>query len=145
CLYDTLNIKNYDCFMTYCAKCYLWQSVGEEFLPDRIASKFGNCHKHIETELSVLQPLLLIAFEETVVDLLKIHYQIDGFSGTPCLCQVSIDGKIYPLLALPQAISQEEIADLSFKLSNLANEVKTILSQQREMLETKPRTVRFSQ
>ena len=142
CLSDTLNIRTYDYYLTYCAKCYNWNDKKEEFTPDRVESRFSNCHQHLETELSVLQPLLLIAIEKTVVNMLKMHYQTDGFSAAPCLCRVSIDGKTYPLLALPQAKTKAEIADLSSRLSTLSEEVKTILSQPRAALETRPRSVK---
>ena len=144
-IYSDLNINKNDCLTTCCVKCYEFdkRENKQEFEFSRILEKFQNCYQHFNIEISVLQPLLLIAIEETVINLLKTKYEIANFSETPCLCHITINEKSYPLLVINNAKTDDEQAALSKFLSEKSDEIKTILSQPRNLPPPKPRVIQI--
>jgi len=144
-IYNCLNISKKDCFITYCAKCYDTDKEEDkkEFKYNRLSEKFQNCYKNLNTEISVFQPLLLIAIEDTVVSLLKTKYEISGYYETPCLCNITIENKQYPLLVINHVKTKKEQAILSKYLSEKSDEINVILAQPRNLPPSKPRVIRI--
>ena len=137
-----LNVNKHECVITYCAKCYDHERKND-FL--RFAEKFQNCYKHLNIEISILQPLFLIAIDDTVIDMLKTKYEITGFSEMPCLCNITIENKQYPLLAVNKTETKEKQAILNEFLSAKSDEIKAILAQPRNLPPLKPRVIRIEE
>lgn len=141
-IYEKLNSNKYECVITYCTKCYE-DKKRNDFL--RFSEKFQHCYKHLNTELSFLQPLLLIAIDETVINMLKTKYEITDYSEMPCLCSITIESNQYPLLAVSKTKTEEQQVILNKFLSDKANEIKAILTQSRNLPPLKPRVIRIEE
>jgi hypothetical protein len=141
-IYEKLNISRHECFITYCTKCYDSRK-GSDLL--RFSKKFQNCYKHLNTEISVLQPSLLIAIEESVVSMLKSKYKITDFSEMPCLCGITIEEKQYPLLVINKSKTKEQQENLDRFLSEKFDEIRTILAEPRNLPPLKPRVIRIEE
>jgi len=144
-LYNCLKINFEDCVKTFCVKCYDPENEekNQEFEFLRLVEKFQNCYQHLNIELSVLQPLLLIAIEDTVINLFKTKFEIIGFLETPCLCCIDIEGKQYPLLVVNNSKTKEEHEVLTKFLTEKSDEIKTILAQPRNLPPPKPRVIKI--
>jgi hypothetical protein len=146
-IYNVLNISKKDCFETCCIKCFPDDERENKqkiaFLP--LSEKFQNCHHHLNIEISVLHPSLLITIDDTVIKLLKTKYEITGFSETPCLCSIAIEDKQYPLLAVKNVKTDEEQAILTKYLTDKSDEISAILAQPRNLPPPKPRVIRIEE
>ena len=144
-IYNCLNICNKDCFITYCAKCYSREENEKYQEADYLllSEKFQNCYQHFNTEVSVLQPVLLIAIDDTVINLLKTKYEVTGFSGASCICGITIENKQYPLLAVNNAKTKKEQTILTKYLSGISEEIKVILAKPRNLPPPKPRVIQI--
>lgn len=141
-IYEKLNFNRHECFITYCAKCYHPEKRRDIL---RFSEKFQNCYKHLNTEISVLQPSLLIAIDETVVSMLKSKYEITDFSEPPCLCSITIEEKQYPLLVINNSKTKEKREILDRFLSEKYDEIRAILAQPRNLPPLKPRVIRIEE
>ena len=141
-IFEKWNINKYESVITYCAKCYESEKKNDLL---RFSEKFQNCYKHLNTEISMLQPSLLMAIEETVLNMLKTKYEITDFSEIPCLCNITIEGKQYPLLAISKAKTEEKQKDLDRFLSEKFDEIKALLAQPRNLPPPKPRVIRIEE
>ena len=99
----------------------------------------------MNTEISVLQPSLLIAIEESVVSMLKSKYKITDFSEMPCLCGITIEEKQYPLLVINKSKTEEQQENLDRFLSEKFDEIRTILAEPRNLPPLKPRVIRIEE
>lgn len=148
CLSDCLEIDEYNYYISHCVKSYNYNQRDDkrQFSKSTLETKFQNCHQHFKIEISTLQPLLLIAIEENVTDLLQRHYQIDNLTAIPCLCTIKIEEKSYPLLVVNNIHTADEKEELMNFLCQTADEIKVILAQQRKDISTpKPRIVRLGE
>lgn len=147
CLSIYLKINKYDYYLSYCVKCY--QSKKEkdkrEFSNKTLELKFQHCHKHFEFEIETLQPLLLIAIEENVKNLIERHYQIENFVETPCLCSVTIKDKTYPLLVVNKIETKKDKEKLVNYLRVIAEDIKTILEKERNLPPPKQRVIKIEE
>ena len=141
-IYDKLNINKNECIVTYCAKCY---DSNKEIDYLRFSEKFHNCYKHLNTEISILQPSLLIAIDETVMNMLITQYEITDFSEMPCICNINIGKKKYPLLAIYKTNTDDQQTILDEFLSKKADEIKKILDQPRNLPPLKPRVIQIEE
>ncbi|MDR1737407.1 MAG: hypothetical protein LBR66_01115 [Candidatus Symbiothrix sp.] len=141
-LCETLDISQGDVFNTNCIKCYYKKNTYSEKQKSRIVEKFQNCHRHLETELSVLQPLLLIAYTETVVNLLKTQYAISDYTGMPCLCKITIQDTEYSLLVVNNEKTADKKTAITNWLSSIKSRIDAILAQPRTLPEPLPRTIK---
>jgi hypothetical protein len=147
CLSKYLKITKYSCYLSYCVKCY--QSNKEkdkrEFSNKTLELKFQQCHKHFEIEIETLQPLLLIAIEENVKNLIERYYQIENFVETPYLCSVAIKDKTYPLLVVNKIETKKDKEKLINYLRVIAEDIKTILEKERNLLTPKQRVIKIEE
>ncbi len=141
-IYKKLDIDIRDCFITYCAKCY--DSHDESDLL-RFSEKFQKCYEHLNIEISVLLPSLIIAIDESVLSMLKSKYEITDFSEIPCLCSITIEERQYPLLTVSKPNTEEEQEKLDRFLSKNLDKIRAILAQPRNLPPLEPRVIRIEE
>ena len=137
-----LNLSKHDSVITYCIKCFdSYRDKKEDLNFSRLFEKFQKCHEHFTQEISALQPLLLIGIGAFVTELLKTKYEISGFTKYPCLCNITITEKQYPLLLINNADNEEEQLFLQNFISEKSIEKKNILTRPRNIPSPKPRVI----
>jgi hypothetical protein len=134
CLSESFAITGYDCYATTCVKCKFDNKTDETMTESCFCQ---HCHTYLNNECAVLQPLLMISIEESVLKLLGKQYVIEGFSQIPCLCRIRIEDKNIPLLCINNVTSENDVIKLKKFLSSVADEVKAILSQPRNLPQIK--------
>ena len=143
---NVLNVSIKDYIVTFCIKCFIAKRMRKrvvEIQPN--SNQFQKCYTILSTEISVLRPLLLIAINNTTIDLLKTKYEIRDYSETPCLCSINVEGKQYSMLVINNVKTKKEQASLEKYLSTKSDEIKNIMSQPRNLSPPKQRVIRIEE
>lgn len=127
-----LDIQKYELYETFCVKCV--KKDRPLFFNRYLDNRFQNCYEKLETELRIIQPLLIICIDEIALRLINARYKtgIEAFNHLKWE-SMNVLGKEYPLMLL----SEDEIGKIALS-ENIKEKVSDFLVQDRK-LPAKPR------